>query len=93
MVEEVKTRKLPRFMRRMNLAYKIIMAIISGVSIIFAALGDIPTIYFEVVSVVASAFPIIWSQILDASKEYTAALTPSDTPKVETPMVEPEDQK
>ena len=95
MTEEVKTRKLPRYMRRLNLAYKIILAIISGLSIIFAAVGDIPVIYFEVVSVVSSAFPIIWSQILDASKEYHSALTPAETPKVETPPVdtELEDQK
>ena len=92
MTEEVKTRKLPRYMRRLNLVYKVILALISGVSIVFAAIGDIPTIYLEVVSVVASAFPIIWSQILDASKEYHAALTPSDTPKVETPP-DSEDQK
>ena len=84
MTEEVKTRKLPRYMRRLNLVYKVILA--------FAAIGDIPTIYFEVVSVVASAFPIIWSQILDASKEYHAVLTPSDTPKVET-TPDSEDQK
>ena len=72
---EVK-RKLSKPMRRMNLAYKIIMALLAGVSFILATLTDTHEIYYQVVSVFSSAFPVIWSQVLDACKDYEAQQRP-----------------
>ena len=52
---EVK-RKLSKPMRRMNLVYKIIMAILAGVSFILATLTDIHELYCQVVSVLVVHF-------------------------------------
>ena len=81
---EVK-RKLSKPMRRMNLAYKIIMALLAGVSFILATLTDMHEIYYQVVSVFSSAFPVIWSQILDACKEYETQQTPMTSPPALSP--------
>ena len=88
-------RKLSKTMRKMNLAYKVIMAVLAGVSLMLATLTDTNEIYYQFVSVFSSAFPIVWSQILDASKEYESEQTPmpsppalspaSDTPKADSP--------
>ena len=71
------------------------MAILAGVSLMLATLTDTNEIYYQFVSVFSSAFPIVWSQILDASKEYESEQTPmpsppalspaSDTPKADSP--------
>lgn len=69
-------RKLPKPLRVANLIYKIIMAILAGLSFVFATFSELDPIYYQVVSVFSSAFPIIWSQILDASKTYVSEQTP-----------------
>ena len=94
---QVRQRKLSKTMRKMNLAYKVIMAILAGVSLMLATLTDTNEIYYQFVSVFSSAFPIVWSQILDASKEYESEQTPmpsppglspaSNTPKAESPKL------
>ena len=87
---EVK-RKLSKPMRRMNLLYKIIMALLAGVSFILATLTDTHEIYYQVVSVFSSAFPVIWSQILDACKDYETQQTPEVlSPARNTPPLDPE---
>ena len=68
-------RKLSKPMRMLNLAYKVVMAILAGLSFIFASFTDINPIYYEVVSVFSSAFPIIW----DAAKQYETERTPTPT--------------
>ena len=78
-------KKIPKPIRKLNLAYKVIMAMLAGLSLIFSAFADIDPIYYKVVSVFSSAFPVIWSQILDATKTYTAEETPESTPKEGTP--------
>ena len=78
-------KKIPKPIRKLNLAYKVIMAMLAGLSLIFSAFADIDPIYYKVVSVFSSAFPVIWSQILDATKTYEAENTPTTTPKEGTP--------
>ena len=70
-------RKLSKTMRKMNLAYKVIMALLAGLSLMLASLTDTNEIYFQIVSVFSSAFPIIWSQVLDACKDYENDKTPT----------------
>ena len=97
-------RKLSKTMRKLNLIQKVVMGILAGVSLMLATLTDTSEIYYQFVSVFSSAFPIVWSQILDACKDYESEQTPtvlspvsqtrtppgeaSDTPKVETPPQE-----
>ena len=69
-------RKLSKSMRKINLLYKIIMALLAGISLILATLTDTHEIYYQIVSVFSSAFPIVWSQILDGCKEYESERTP-----------------
>ena len=79
------TRKLPRSLRKANFIFKLIMAALAGINIILLALNssdsvNIPTIYFEIMAVLASAAPPVWSNFLDKCKEYIAELTPPDSP-------------
>ena len=86
------TRKLSKTMRKMNLAYKVIMAVLAGVSLMLATMTDTDTLYYQFVSVFSSAFPVVWSQVLDACKNYESEETPttlspaSNTPKAESPF-------
>ena len=86
------TRKLPRSVRKANLIYKWIMGILSGLNVALLALNNsdsvhIPSIYFEIISVAATSFPILWGKLLDSLKEYENDLTP--TPSVASPSVSP----
>ena len=72
-------KKIPKPIRKLNLAYKVIMAMLAGLSLIFSAFTEIHPIYYKVVSVFSSAFPVIWSQILDATKTYEAEATPTNS--------------
>ena len=86
------TRKLPRSVRKANLIYKWIMGILSGLNVALLALNNSdsvhnPSIYFEIISVAATSFPILWSKLLDSLKEYENDLTP--TPSVASPSVSP----
>ena len=78
-------RKLSKTMRKMNLAYKVIIAVLAGVSLMLATLTNTDAIYYKFVSVFSSAFPIVWSQVLDASKEYQSEQTPSPSPTTLSP--------
>ena len=78
-------RKLSKTMRKMNLAYKVIMAVLAGVSLMLATLTDTNEIYYQFVSVFSSAFPIVWSQVLDACKNYESEETPMPSPTTLTP--------
>lgn len=84
-------RKLSKNMRRLNLVYKIVMATLGGVNIVFSAFPEIPTIYFKVVSVLGLMFPIMWSNILDGCKEYEEQATPQSSeatsPSSESPPI------
>ena len=85
-------RKLPRSVRKANLIYKWVMGILSGLNVALLALNNsdsitIPSLYFEIISVAATSFPILWSKLLDSLKEYEQELTP--TPSVASPTVSP----
>ena len=69
----------------MNLAYKVIMAVLAGVSLMLATLTDTDAIYYKFVSVFSSAFPVVWSQVLDACKNYESEQTPSPSPTTLSP--------
>ena len=78
------------------------MGILAGISLMLATLTDTTEIYYQFVSVFSSAFPIVWSQILDACKDYESQQTPEvlspasdtstefrvsdETPKVDTEL-------
>ena len=91
------TRKLSKTMRKLNLIQKVVMGILAGISLMLATLTDTSEIYYQFVSVFSSAFPIVWSQILDACKDYESEQTPmpsppalspaSDTPKADSPKL------
>ena len=83
------TRKLPRSLRKANFVFKLGMAALSAANLILLALNSsesvtIPTIYFEIMAVLASAAPPVWSNFLDKCKEYIAELTPPDSPTAPT---------
>ena len=78
-------RKLSKTMRKLNLIQKVVMGILAGVSLMLATLTDTDEIYYQFVSVFSSAFPIVWSQILDACKDYESEQTPSPSPPVLSP--------
>lgn len=81
-------RKLSKTMRKLNLAYKVVMAILAGVSLMLATLTDTSEIYYQFVSVFSSAFPIVWSQVLDACKNYENEQTPSASPPTYSPAAD-----
>ena len=76
-MNQQKTRKLPKSMRRANFVYKIIMGCLAGLNLVFASIQLIPPQYFEVCSVITSAFPVVWTFILDAAKQYEDESTPT----------------
>ena len=61
------------------------MGILAGISLMLATLTDTSEIYYQFVSVFSSAFPIVWSQILDACKDYESEQTPSPSPTTLSP--------
>ena len=65
-------------MRRMNLGYKVLMSGLCGVNIFLASFSQTPPLYFEIVSILTSACPVVWSQVLDACKEYHSDSTPTE---------------
>ena len=79
-------RKLSKGMRRANFIYQILMSIIAGVNFILSTLTEqLPIEYYQVFSVITAAFPVIWTKILDASKQYEAEQTPSSASPADTP--------
>lgn len=83
-MENVNKRKIPKPIRKLNLAYQIIMAILFGVNIFFSTMEFIPETYYKVSVCVLSIFPIVWSKILDATKSYYEEATPNQSPKPST---------
>ena len=76
-------RKLPRWLRKINLIYQFILIGLTVINSILAALESegvkIPVVYFTYYSIFISALPVLWSKILDASKQYINDLTPNNT--------------
>ena len=76
--EVPRTRKLPRGLRKANVLYKVVMASLSGVSVCLTAFSDVDPMYFQVVSILGTAFPVVWTQVLDACKQYEEEKTPTE---------------
>lgn len=71
------SRKLSKNMRRANLVYQVLLSCLGGLNLVFIMLDFIPEEYFEVLSVLESVFPVVWTHILDACKQYVNDATPS----------------
>ena len=66
----------------------------TGISLTLATLTDTHEIYYQIVSVFSSAFPIVWSQILDGCKEYENEQTPEVlSPARNTPPLDQENKE
>ena len=66
------------------------MLILGGINLFLISLNNsedinIPRVYFEVLSVILSVVPVVWTNILDKLKEYTNELTPTPSVRSETP--------
>ena len=70
-------RKLPKPLRKANVVYKILMACLSGVSVCLTAFSDIDPLYYQIVSILGTAFPVVWTQVLDECKQYVEQSTPT----------------
>ena len=78
------SRKLPRWVRKINLGYKIAMCTLSAANLVLSLLNGydditIPNQYFEILSVLLGIAPVIWNGWLDSLKEYHNDLTSTTT--------------
>ena len=76
------TKKLPRYMRRLNLIYKILMIGMAVVNTGLIMLNWGTTVYYEVFSAISTLVPVFWSKVLDETKIYIDDLTPNITPEI-----------
>ena len=75
-------RRLPKSLRRANLVYQIIMALIMPLTSLLLAIGtDVNELYFQITSFIVPIIPVIWSNILDACKKYEEEQTPEPSPE------------
>ena len=72
-----RVRKLPKPLRKANVVYKILMACLSGVSVCLTAFSDIDPLYYQIVSILGTALPVVWTQVLDECKQYVEQSTPT----------------
>ena len=84
---------MPLSVRKANVVYKVLMAGMSGLSVCLTAFSDIDPIYFQVVSILGTAFPVIWTQVLDPCKQYEEEKTPTEGTPTEAPASPSEDLK
>ena len=77
-------RKLSRSMRKINLGYQMLMALLGAVNMVLIALNgsenvNIPEVYYEILSVVLAVLPVFWNNLLDRFKQYQEDLTPASS--------------
>ena len=84
-------RKLPKCWRVVNFWYKVIMGLISATNFALIMLDNgnsvhIPELYFEILSTLLAAIPVVWSNLLDSYKERCedVIVIPSDKNSVQT---------
>lgn len=83
-------KKLPRYMRRLNFIYKILMIALSVVNTGLIVLDWGNNVYYEVFCAVSTLLPVFWSKLLDETKIYIEDLTPNITPEISpTPQLQP----
>ena len=82
-------RKLPRWMRKMNIGYQILMSLLAAVNFglsMWEQDGDkVPKVHLKICSILAAMLPVVWSKILDSAKEYQHDLTPSPSIQPDSP--------
>ena len=77
MIEVDKKRKIPKPIRKLNFLYKVLMALLTGINLALSVFSDVNDLYYKIVSVIISILPVVWSEILDATKIYIDDKTPS----------------
>ena len=77
-------RKLPRWLRKVNIGYQIMLSLLTATNFALSYIDshdtfDVPKIYFELCSILLAGMPIVWTKFLDSMKQYQNDLTPSDS--------------
>ena len=77
-------RKLPRWVRKLNVGYQLLLLALTGVNGLFPVLESdnditIPKMYYQLASIALAALPVVWTKFLDSMKEYQDNLTPSNS--------------
>ena len=83
-------RKLPRWVRKLNVVYQLTLLGLTGLNGLFAVLESdnditIPKMYYQLASIALAALPIVWSKFLDSMKEYQNDLTPNNSMEASPP--------
>ena len=83
-------RKLPRWVRKLNVVYQLTLLGLTGLNGLFAVLEangefEIPKIYYQLASVALAALPVVWTKFLDSMKEYQNDLTPNSSLEASPP--------
>ena len=86
-------RKLPRWMRKVNVVYQILLSLLTVANSLLVVIEadedlNVPKVYYEFCSIGLAALPVVWSKFLDSMKEYHQSLTPNDSLN-ESPPVSP----
>ena len=77
-------RKLPKWLRTANFIYQIILILLGFMNTLLTSLDSVihvPREYFECYAIIISLLPVLWSHILDASKQYIQTMTPIYSPE------------
>ena len=77
-------RKLPRWVRKLNVVYQLLLLALMGANGVFAVLEsnadiEVPKVYYQICSVALAALPVAWTKFLDSMKEYQDTLTPTNS--------------
>ena len=77
-------RKLPRWIRKLNIVYQLILTFLGCANFVLTYLDgstslDVPKVYFEICASLLAIIPVVWSKFLDTMKQYQAELTPDNT--------------
>ena len=77
-------RKLPKWLKTANFIYQIILILFGFVNTLLTAVDEsvikVPVAYFKCYAIIISLLPVLWSNILDASKKYIQTLSPMISP-------------
>ena len=78
-------RKLPKSLRTANFVYQILLILFGFVNTLLTAIDEsvvhVPPAYFKCYAILISLLPVLWSNVLDASKKYIQTLSPIYSPE------------
>ena len=78
-------RKLPKALRTANFVYQILLIACGFVNTLLTAIDEsvvhVPSAYFKCYAILISLLPVLWSNVLDASKKYIQTMTPLYSPE------------